>query len=111
MLVQAIKSRIVSHISYIIASQNEAAVIDPRRDGRVYLETAAKWEAKIKYIFETHRNEDYVVGSKELSQLTQAVVFHGQGLPWAYGNIINDNQEFSLGLLKINAISTPGHSP
>ena len=83
MLIQAIKSRIVSHISYIISSQNEAAVIDPMRDVRVYLEIAAKWEVKIKYIFETHRNEDYVVGSKELAQLTQAKVFHGQGLPWA----------------------------
>ena len=111
MLVQAVKSRIVSHISYVIASQNEAAVIDPMRDCRVYLETAAKWDARIKYDFETHRNEDYVVGSQELAQLTQAVVFHGQGLPWAYGKIINDNQEVSLGLLKIKAIFTPGHSP
>jgi len=111
MLVQAVKSEIVSHISYIIGSQNEAAVIDPRRDCRVYLEIATKWDAKIKYIFETHRNEDYVIGSKELANLTEATVFHGQGLPWAYGKIIKDNQEVSLGLLRIKALSTPGHSP
>jgi len=111
MLVQAVKSEIVSHISYIIGSQNEAAVIDPRRDCRVYLEIAAKWDARIKYIFETHRNEDYVIGSKELANLTEATVLHGQGLPWAYGKIIKDNQEVSLGLLRIKALSTPGHSP
>jgi hydroxyacylglutathione hydrolase len=106
MLVQTVKSNIVSHISYTIGSQNEAAVIDPRRDCRVYLEIAAKWEAKIKYIFETHRNEDYVIGSKELANLTEATVLHGHGLPWTYGNIIKDNQEVSSGLLRIKALYT-----
>jgi hydroxyacylglutathione hydrolase len=111
MLLQPLKSEIVSHISYIIGSKNESAVIDPRRDCQVYLEIAAKWGARIKYVFETHRNEDYVTGSQELANLTKATVFHGPGLPWKYGKISEDNQEFSVGLLRIKALHTPGHSP
>jgi len=108
---QILKSEVVSHISYVVGSKNEAAVIDPRRDCNIYLETAKNWEAKIKYVFETHRNEDYVIGSVELSRATGAQVLHGPGLDWGYGLTINDKQEFSVGALKIVALHTPGHSP
>jgi hydroxyacylglutathione hydrolase len=111
MLFQTIKSEIVAHISYIISSKNEAVVIDPRRDSQVYLDIAEKWNTNIKYIFETHRNEDYVIGSQEITRRTQATVFHGPGLDWGYGKTLEDNQEFLVGLLKIKALHTPGHSP
>jgi len=111
MLFKAVKSEVVSHISYIVGSKNEAVVIDPRRDCQVYLEIASKWGARIKYIFETHRNEDYVVGSLELSRLADSRIFHGPGLDWSYGETLADNQEFSFGSLKIKALHTPGHSP
>jgi len=111
MLIQTVKSEIVSHLSYIIGNKNEAAVIDPRRDCQVYLEIANTWGTKIKYIFETHRNEDYVTGSLELANLTGATIFHGPGLPWGFGKTIKDNQEIQIELLKIKALHTPGHSP
>ncbi len=110
MRIQTVKSEVVSHISYILSSKNEAMVIDPRRDYEIYLEIAKKWEAKIKFIFETHRNEDYVIGSVELAKETGAQVFHGPGLDWGYGSTISDKQEFSVGSLKILALHTPGHS-
>lgn len=108
---QVLKSEVVSHISYMVGSKNEAIVIDPRRDCDIYLETAKKWEAKIKYVFETHRNEDYVIGSVELAKTTGAQVLHGPGLDWGFGSTISDKQEFSVGSLKIVALHTPGHSP
>ncbi len=108
---QVLKSDVVAHISYLVGSKNEAAVIDPRRDCDIYLETTRKWEARIKYVFETHRNEDYVIGSIELAKVTGAKVLHGQGLDWGYGSTIGEPQEFSIGSLKIVALHTPGHSP
>ncbi|UCE96168.1 MAG: MBL fold metallo-hydrolase [Candidatus Bathyarchaeota archaeon] len=111
MLIETVKSEIVSHLSYIVGSNDEAAVIDPRRDCQVYLEIANRWAAKIKYIFETHRNEDYVTGSSELANLTDATIFHGPGLPWRFGETLQDNQEIKVGSLKIQALHTPGHSP
>jgi hydroxyacylglutathione hydrolase len=110
-LIQTVKSEIVSHLSYIVGSKDEAAVIDPRRDCQVYLDIVSKWGVRIKYVFETHRNEDYVTGSLELANLTDATIFHGPGLPWKFGETLQDNQEIKLGSLKIRALHTPGHSP
>ncbi|MCW4021847.1 MAG: MBL fold metallo-hydrolase [Candidatus Bathyarchaeota archaeon] len=111
MLIQTIKSEIVAHLSYIIGSKNEAAVIDPRRDCQIYVDIGNKWGTKIKYIFETHRNEDYVTGSLELKNLTNATIFHGPGLDWKFGKTIQNNDEIPFGSLKITALHTPGHSP
>jgi hydroxyacylglutathione hydrolase len=43
------------------------------------VELAQHHAQKIKYIFETHRNEDYVIGSIELNNLTGATIYHGYG--------------------------------
>jgi hydroxyacylglutathione hydrolase len=72
----------LAHNSYFLGSQDTATVIDPRRDGEIYLELAEREEVRIKYIFETHRNEDYVVGSTELAEHTGAEIFHGPGREW-----------------------------
>ena len=110
MLFQTVKSEIVSHLSYIVASKGEAFVVDPRRDCDVYLEIAQQWGVRIKDIFETHRNEDYIIGSFELSKLTGAKVHHGPGLQWQYGRTIHDGEEHLVGLLKVVDLHTPGHS-
>jgi hydroxyacylglutathione hydrolase len=111
MYIQAVKSEIVSHISYFVAAKAEAFVIDPRRDCGIYLEMAQQVGAKIAYIFETHRNEDYVIGSVELSKLSGAKIIHGPGLAWKYGETLIDGSEYKVGSMKVKAIHTPGHSP
>lgn len=110
MLFKRIKSEGIAHNSYLIGSESEAAVIDPRRDCQIYVELAQQHGLKIKHIFETHRNEDYVIGSLELNNLTGAEIYHGPGLEWKYGNILRDSQEFQVGGLKLIAIHTPGHT-
>jgi hydroxyacylglutathione hydrolase len=107
---ERIKSEGIAHNSYFIGSGSDAAVIDPRRDSQVYIDLAQQEGLKIKHIFETHRNEDYVVGSIELNHLTGAQIHHGPGLDWKYGNTLRDGQEFLLGGLRLTAIHTPGHT-
>ena len=70
MIIEKIRSEVVAHLSYFIGSQTEAIVIDPRRDCQIYMNIAQREQMRIKYIFETHRNEDYVIGSRELASLT-----------------------------------------
>jgi len=111
MLFRIIKSEIVSHLSYIIASKGEAFVVDPRRDSEIYIEISQEWGVKIKDIFETHRNEDYVIGSIDLSNNTNAKIHHGPGLDWKYGETIQDGERFKIGQLSVAALHTPGHSP
>lgn len=102
----------LAHYSYLIADQGQAAVVDPRRDIDIYLTDAKLDEAQIKKVFETHRNEDYLVGSCEIEAVTGAKIFHGdKQLEYQYGIPAEDGQEWSIGRLKIQAINTPGHTP
>ena len=110
MIFERIKSEGIAHNSYLIGSGSEAAVIDPRRDSQIYVDLAQQHGLKIKDIFETHRNEDYVIGSLELSNSTGATIYHGPGLDWKYGNTLREGQEFKVGNLRLTAIHTPGHT-
>jgi hydroxyacylglutathione hydrolase len=110
MIFKRIKSEGIAHNSYLIGSENDAAVMDPRRDCQVYIDLAQQGGLKIKYIFETHRNEDYTIGSVELHHFTGAEIYHGPGLDWKYGNTLGARQEFQIGKLRLTAIHTPGHT-
>lgn len=110
MIFQRIKSEGVAHNSYFIGSGHDAVVIDPRRDCDIYVELARRHGLFIKHILETHRNEDYVIGSTELAKLTGARIFHGEGLPWGYGETVADGQQFDIGALRLTALRTPGHT-
>ena len=110
MNVEKFKSEGISQLSYLVSSGNEAAVIDPRRDCQAYLDAARRGGLKIRYIFETHRNEDFVVGSIELGKLTGAEIYHGPGLDWKYGNTLKDGQTFKIGKIILTALLTPGHT-
>jgi hydroxyacylglutathione hydrolase len=107
---ERVKAEGIAHNSYFIGSGSDAAVIDPRRDCQVYIDLAQQKGLRIKHIFETHRNEDYVIGSIELHHLTGAEIHHGSGLDWKYGNTLRDGQEFHIGRLRLAAIHTPGHT-
>lgn len=111
MLVKRIKSEVVSHLSYFVGSENEAFVVDPDRDCQTYLRIAQREAIKIKYVFETHRNEDYLTGSKELASLIQAKIYHGPWPDLKYGKTSQDGQKFKIGNLSVTAIHTPGHTP
>ncbi len=85
MKLEIIKSEGLAHNSYYLSDEQEAVVIDPRRDCEIYTQLAKKECTKIKYILETHRNEDYVVGSLELQNMTEAEIGHSNALPFKYG--------------------------
>ena len=110
MIFERIKSEGLAHLSYFIGSEDEALVIDPRRDCQVYIDLARREGMTIKNIFETHRNEDYVIGSLELKNLTYAEIYHGRGVDFKYGNFVDEGQGFGFGKLKLTALHTPGHT-
>jgi hydroxyacylglutathione hydrolase len=110
MLFKLLKSAGIAHHSYFIGSGNIATVIDPRRDIEFYLELAKKNDLEIKYIFETHRNEDYVIGSLELQNVTDAEIFHGKNLNFKYGNSIKDGDKIKLNNIELEVLETPGHT-
>jgi len=100
----------IAHNSYLVGSGGKAAVIDPRRDCDIYLETARENELVITRIFETHRNEDYTIGSLELKERCGAEIFHGGKMAFAYGNAVKEGDTFTMGSVELAVLETPGHT-
>jgi hydroxyacylglutathione hydrolase len=109
-LFERIVSEGIAHNSYLIGSGGKAAVIDPRRDCDIYLEIARRNALAITHIFETHRNEDYTIGSRELKKRCGAEIFHGAQMAFAYGKPVKEGDTFTLGSLVLSVLETPGHT-
>jgi hydroxyacylglutathione hydrolase len=96
--------------SYLVASGDEAAVIDPQRDIRPYLAAAEELGATIRYVFETHVHNDYISGGSELAALGATVVAPADsGLEFAHRRIA-DGEEVPVGAGRIRAVRAPGHT-
>ena len=98
--------------SYVLASEGLAAVIDPQRDVRRYLDLLEARGLTLAWTFETHVHNDYVSGSLELRQATGAqIVGPKEG---GYGFDISglaEGDEIPLGAARLVAMETPGHTP
>ncbi len=111
MFVEKIVSEGLAHQSYIVGDGSEAFVVDPRRDVDSYLEIADSNCCRVRFVFETHLNEDYLVGSLELERLTECRIIHSDRLDFGYGEPACEGDIFDIGSLKLQVIETPGHSP
>src|SRR6266576_3000030 len=88
----------LSEAAYFIASDGEAAVIDPLRDTDTYVEMAKEQGVKIKYIFETHFHADFVSGHIDLSKKTGAPIIFGPLANTSYKvHNAKDGELFKLG--------------
>jgi glyoxylase-like metal-dependent hydrolase (beta-lactamase superfamily II)/rhodanese-related sulfurtransferase len=112
MLIEQIYTGCLAHGAYYIQSGNEAAVIDPLRETRPYLQRAARHGATIKYVFETHFHADFVSGHLDLSKVTGATIVFGPGaMPAFPAHTATDGERFQLGAVSIELLHTPGHTP
>ncbi len=111
MVIEQLYTKCLSEAAYFIASNGEAAVIDPLRDVDEYIKKAEELGVKIKYIFETHFHADFVSGHLELAKCTGAPIVYGPGAETGFAvHLAKDGEEFTVGNLKIKALHTPGHT-
>jgi hydroxyacylglutathione hydrolase len=111
MKVEQIYTGCLAQGAYFIQSGNEAAIIDPLREIKSYLDKATKEGAKIKYVFETHFHADFVSGHLDLSKATGAKIVYGPGAETAFDAVIaKDGEVFRIGDVTITALHTPGHT-
>ena len=102
----------LSHLSYLVVADGEAAVIDPQRDVGHYLEDAKKLGAKIRYVLLTHPHADFVAGHLELAGLAGAEVLLSELARAEFTHrALADNASFQLGRASIVHWTTPGHTP
>jgi len=111
MKVEQIYTGCLAQGAYYIVSENEAAIIDPLREVKPYLDRLEKDNVTLKYIFETHFHADFVSGHLDLSKKTSAPIVYGPtAQPEFEATIAEDNQIFEIGKVKIKALHTPGHT-
>lgn len=111
MRVEQIYTGCLAQGAYYIVSNGEAAIIDPLREVKPYIELLEKDGVKLKYIFETHFHADFVSGHIDLSAETGAPIIYGPNAAPEFDCIVaEDNQVFELGAVKIKVLHTPGHT-
>lgn len=106
-------------LSYVIASQGEAAIVDPLRHIEHYLDVAQEKNLKIKLVLDTHGHADHISGGRALADRVNAPYYlHPYDaihpidvLPAKLSfEFLRDGQEFSVGSAKIKTIHIPGHT-
>lgn len=111
MKVEQIYTGCLAQGAYYITSNGEAAIIDPLREIKPYLDRAKNDSVKIKYIFETHFHADFVSGHVDLANATGAKIIYGPTAQPAFECITaNDGEEFKIGDVTIKVLHTPGHT-
>jgi glyoxylase-like metal-dependent hydrolase (beta-lactamase superfamily II)/rhodanese-related sulfurtransferase len=111
MKVEQIYTGCLAQGAYYIVSEGEAAIVDPLREIKPYLERAKKDGVHIKYIFETHFHADFVSGHLDLAKATGATIIYGPTAQTTFDSYkAKDKEEFSLGKIKIRVLHTPGHT-
>ncbi len=97
--------------SYIVGDAGQAAVIDPRWEIDVYLETAAAEGLEITHVIDTHEHADHVSGRPALIRATGAQSRRPATDDTPAPDLIRAGDEIALGSVVIRAIATPGHRP
>jgi glyoxylase-like metal-dependent hydrolase (beta-lactamase superfamily II)/rhodanese-related sulfurtransferase len=98
-------------LSYVIGSDEQAAVIDPSVTIDVYLALAREKGWSIRSVLETHVHADHLSRARELTQRAGATLLLPQQdrvtfafTPLADGDLV------SIGKVSLTALHTPGHT-
>lgn len=112
MQIEQIYTGCLAEAAYYIESNGEAVIIDPLREVQPYIDRAARDNAKIKYIFETHFHADFVSGHKDLAAKTGAQIVYGPTtMETGFEKIVaEDGQVFKVGNVSFKLLHTPGHT-
>ena len=111
MTVEQIYTGCLAQGAYYIASNGEAAIIDPLREVGPYIDRAEKDGVKIKYILETHFHADFVSGHLDLAAKTGATIVYGPTANTKFDcHVATDGEVLKVGDVEIHVLHTPGHT-
>ncbi|HEX5590114.1 MAG TPA: MBL fold metallo-hydrolase, partial [Candidatus Limnocylindrales bacterium] len=98
--------------SYLIASDREAALVDPQRDAWRFLAVAEARGWRVTRVLETHVHNDYLSGALETRAATGAEIVAPSRGGYAFPHRgADEGTAVELGALRLTAMHTPGHTP
>ena len=98
--------------SYLLASGDEAVLVDPQRDAWRFIAAAEAKGWRIVRVLETHVHNDYLSGALETRAATGAEIVAPARGRYEFEHIAaDDGDRFELGEYVISAMATPGHTP
>ena len=98
--------------SYLVASDGEAALVDPQRDAWRFLEVAATRGWRVTHVLETHVHNDYLSGALEVKAATGARIVAPARGGYAFPHDpADEGTTAEVGALRLTAMATPGHTP
>ena len=96
----------------MVASDGEAAVVDPQRDVARFLDVADRRGWRITQVLETHVHNDYISGAQALRAATGAeIVAPAQGGYRFPYRAAEAGAAVAIGGVSLVAMATPGHTP
>lgn len=102
----------IAHSSYLLGGNDTCAIIDPRRDVDIYINTAREMGLEITHILETHIHADFISGHMDLAAKTGAKIFVPASAKCDFEHIpLKEDDTFSIEDMQITVIETPGHTP
>lgn len=111
MKVEQIYTGCLAQGAYYIASNGEAAIIDPLREVEPYIRRAEKDGVRIRYVLETHFHADFVSGHLDLAKRTGASIVYGPtAKPGFEAHVAEDGEILRVGDVTIKVLHTPGHT-
>ncbi|GAC1658271.1 MAG: MBL fold metallo-hydrolase [Candidatus Dormibacteraceae bacterium] len=97
--------------TYIVASGQEAAVIDAQRDVERCESALDAIGKRLVAVLETHVHNDYVTGGPELARRRSASYLVPRDSGFEGGQIVFEGDEVRVGRVRLRPLFTPGHTP
>lgn len=98
-------------LSYLIASNNEAIIVDASLPPEVYQEVLVKEKLTLRHVIETHIHADHLSRSKQLAEINKATLDLPAPDKVNFDFVpVTGTTVFQTGDISIKAIQTPGHT-
>jgi len=101
---------VLSHYSYILASDGQALLVDPGRDVQFYLDTVKQQNLKIIGLYLTHSHADFIAGHTEVTNVVDCPIYQSAKSKAKYKiTAVEEDTVIQVGQARVESIDTPGH--
>jgi hydroxyacylglutathione hydrolase len=101
------------NFGYLIGDEDsrDAVIVDASYAPERLLQRANDLGLKVRYVVSTHSHPDHIAGNQFLVERMSAVEVLHESTPHPCGLRVKDDEELSVGKLRLYFLHTPGHIP